>query len=90
VRRRRFSSAAGLQIPEPLPGLGPILSGFAVRLIESRMECTEALIDSCLMLGRHRELIGGCTPSPRRTRSGRPSTASSCWRCTARIDRPTH
>ncbi|MET7422809.1 AfsR/SARP family transcriptional regulator [Dactylosporangium sp. NPDC005555] len=39
-------------------GLGPILSGFAVRLTESRMECTEALIESCLTLGRHREVIG--------------------------------
>lgn len=38
--------------------LGPILSGFSVWLAESRMECIEALIDSNLKLGRHREMIG--------------------------------
>lgn len=38
--------------------LGPILNGFSVWLTESRMECTEVLIDSYLLLGRHREMIG--------------------------------
>jgi DNA-binding SARP family transcriptional activator len=36
----------------------PILSGFATRLTEARVECHELLIDAELMLGRHRELIG--------------------------------
>jgi SARP family transcriptional regulator, regulator of embCAB operon len=36
----------------------PILSGFATRLTETRVECHEILIDAELMLGRHRELIG--------------------------------
>jgi SARP family transcriptional regulator, regulator of embCAB operon len=36
----------------------PILSGFATRLTEARVECNEILIDAELMLGRHRELVG--------------------------------
>ncbi|MGH3164914.1 MAG: AfsR/SARP family transcriptional regulator [Trebonia sp.] len=37
---------------------GPILSGFTTWLTELRMECIETLVDSYLLLGRHRELIG--------------------------------
>jgi SARP family transcriptional regulator, regulator of embCAB operon len=36
----------------------PILSGFATRLMETRVECHEIMVDAELMLGRHRELIG--------------------------------
>ena len=39
-------------------GTGPILHGFATRLAEARMECTEMLVDSRLQLGHHRELVG--------------------------------
>src|SRR5579875_1750763 len=37
---------------------GPIVEGFVVRINEARLECVEMLMDSSLMLGRHRELIG--------------------------------
>jgi DNA-binding SARP family transcriptional activator len=37
---------------------GPILEGFQTWLKEARMECVEMLIDTRLMLGRHRELVG--------------------------------
>jgi DNA-binding SARP family transcriptional activator len=37
---------------------GPILRGFATRLTEAHMECTEMLVDAQLQLGRHRELVG--------------------------------
>jgi DNA-binding SARP family transcriptional activator len=36
----------------------PIVSGFATRLTEARVECNEMLIDAELVLGRHRELVG--------------------------------
>jgi DNA-binding SARP family transcriptional activator len=37
---------------------GPIVEGFATWLSEARIECVEMLVDSRLMLGRHRELVG--------------------------------
>ncbi len=39
-------------------GQGPILRGFATRLTEQRMDCTEMLVDAQLRSGRHRELVG--------------------------------
>jgi DNA-binding SARP family transcriptional activator len=39
-----------------LPG-GPIIGGFWAWLEESRLECLELLVESQLMLGRHRELV---------------------------------
>ncbi|PTA47671.1 AfsR/SARP family transcriptional regulator [Micromonospora sp. RP3T] len=55
-----FESALALWRGPVLSGLtlGSLLSGFAVHLTEFRLECTEALIESYLALGRHRELIG--------------------------------
>ncbi len=37
---------------------GPIVSGFAGWLEESRLECIELLIDTEFAMGRHRELVG--------------------------------
>jgi len=37
---------------------GPIVEGFVTWLSETRLECTEMLIDAQLELGRHRELVG--------------------------------
>lgn len=37
---------------------GPIVNGFATWMMESRLECLEALMESRLRLGRHRELVG--------------------------------
>lgn len=37
---------------------GPIVSGFATWMLESRLECVEALMESRLRLGQHRELVG--------------------------------
>jgi DNA-binding SARP family transcriptional activator len=37
---------------------GPIMDGFVTWLMETRLECTEMLMDSHLELGRHRELVG--------------------------------
>lgn len=37
---------------------GPIVDGFVTWLAETRLECTEMLIDAQLELGRHREVIG--------------------------------
>jgi DNA-binding SARP family transcriptional activator len=37
---------------------GPIVDGFVTWLTETRLECTEMLIDAQLELGRHRELVG--------------------------------
>jgi DNA-binding SARP family transcriptional activator len=37
---------------------GPIVEGFVTWLTETRLECTEMLIDAQLELGRHRELVG--------------------------------
>ena len=37
---------------------GPITSGFAAWLTETRSECLELLMDAELRLGRHRELVG--------------------------------
>ncbi|KAB1979046.1 AfsR/SARP family transcriptional regulator [Streptomyces triticiradicis] len=39
-------------------GQGPVLSNFATRLTETRLECLEMLADVQLERGRHRELIG--------------------------------
>lgn len=39
-------------------GQGPVLSSFATRLTETRLECLELLVDVQLERGRHRELIG--------------------------------
>jgi DNA-binding SARP family transcriptional activator len=39
-------------------GSGPILQGFATRLTEARMECTEMLVECRLQLGRHRQMVG--------------------------------
>ncbi|RVX38773.1 DNA-binding SARP family transcriptional activator [Nonomuraea polychroma] len=40
------------------PRGGPILEGFATRMMESRLECLEMLADAQLEMGRHRELVG--------------------------------
>ncbi|MBT2211294.1 MULTISPECIES: AfsR/SARP family transcriptional regulator [Actinomadura] len=37
---------------------GPIIEGFVTWMTELRLECLEALADTYLRLGRHRELIG--------------------------------
>ncbi|QEU95742.1 hypothetical protein CP970_36710 [Streptomyces kanamyceticus] len=37
---------------------GPIIYGYAARLNEIRLECTELLLESNLALGRHREVVG--------------------------------
>jgi DNA-binding SARP family transcriptional activator len=37
---------------------GPITAGFATWLTETRLECTEALIECQLELGMHREIVG--------------------------------
>lgn len=37
---------------------GPIVEGFVNWLTETRLECTEMLVDAQLELGRHRELVG--------------------------------
>jgi SARP family transcriptional regulator, regulator of embCAB operon len=39
-------------------GTGPILRGFATRLTEARMDCTEMLVDAQLQIGQHRDLVG--------------------------------
>ena len=39
-------------------GTGPILRGFATRMAEARMECTEMLVECRVQLGQHRQLIG--------------------------------
>ncbi|MDX2548883.1 AfsR/SARP family transcriptional regulator [Streptomyces sp. WI04-05B] len=39
-------------------GQGPVLSSFATRLTETRLECLEMLMDVQLERGRHREVIG--------------------------------
>jgi DNA-binding SARP family transcriptional activator len=39
-------------------GQGPVLSSFATRLTETRLECLELLVDVRLQCGQHRELIG--------------------------------
>jgi DNA-binding SARP family transcriptional activator len=39
-------------------GTGTILRGFAARLNEARLECTEMLVDAQLQLGQHREVVG--------------------------------
>lgn len=36
---------------------GPIINGFAIWLDETRLECSELLVESSLRLGRHRELV---------------------------------
>lgn len=41
------------------PHAGPILGGFAARMMELRLECREMLTEAHLALGRHRELVGG-------------------------------
>jgi DNA-binding SARP family transcriptional activator len=37
---------------------GPIVSGFATWLEEARLEATEAMIESNLAIGRHRQVVG--------------------------------
>jgi DNA-binding SARP family transcriptional activator len=37
---------------------GPVISGFATWLEEARLECTEAMIESYLASGRHRQVVG--------------------------------
>jgi SARP family transcriptional regulator, regulator of embCAB operon len=37
---------------------GPIINGFATLLDEARSECTEAMIESNLAIGQHRQLVG--------------------------------
>jgi SARP family transcriptional regulator, regulator of embCAB operon len=39
-------------------GGGTVVDGFATWLEESRLECTETLVESKLRLGRHREVVG--------------------------------
>lgn len=39
-------------------GQGPVLSSFATRLDETRLECMELLVDVQLQRGRHREVVG--------------------------------
>jgi DNA-binding SARP family transcriptional activator len=55
-----FESALDLWDGSALGDLrdGPILSGFATWLEEARLECTEMMIDSSLVAGRHRQLVG--------------------------------
>ncbi|MFC6881647.1 MULTISPECIES: AfsR/SARP family transcriptional regulator [Actinomadura] len=44
-------------LPDDL-GNGPVLEGFHTWLRETRLECVEMLMESRMMLGRHRELVG--------------------------------
>ncbi|MFE2410974.1 BTAD domain-containing putative transcriptional regulator [Kitasatospora sp. NPDC059408] len=37
---------------------GPVITGFVTWLEETRLECTEKMIESNLVLGRHREVVG--------------------------------
>jgi DNA-binding SARP family transcriptional activator len=37
---------------------GPVTVGFATRMLETWLECTEALIECQLLLGLHREVVG--------------------------------
>lgn len=55
-----FENALGLWRGPALGDLshGPIVEGFVTWLTETRLECTEMLIDAQLELGRHRELVG--------------------------------
>lgn len=55
-----FEEALGLWHGSALgePRYGPIVKGFLTGLAETRLECTELLIDAQLELGRHRELVG--------------------------------
>jgi DNA-binding SARP family transcriptional activator len=67
VRRRRYEEAAasfdqalslwrGPVLGDVLPGT--IVEGFATWLGEERLECVEQLLDACLAVGRHREVVG--------------------------------
>lgn len=53
-----FGSALDLWRGPALGGLrdGPLVNGFAGWAEQARLECTEKLVDTGLMLGRHREL----------------------------------
>lgn len=55
-----FENALGMWRGPVLGDLshGPIVEGFVTWLSETRLECTEMLIDAQLELGRHRELVG--------------------------------
>jgi DNA-binding SARP family transcriptional activator len=55
-----FTQALSIWNGSALEGIhhGPILEGFVAWLTETRLECTEMLIDSRLALGQHRELVG--------------------------------
>ncbi|WP_322767898.1 AfsR/SARP family transcriptional regulator [Frankia sp. Cr1] len=56
----RFESALALWRGPALGGLGAgsMIEAFVSSVSESRMECTELLVDSQLQLGRHREVVG--------------------------------
>nr|AFV71314.1 PyrF2 [Streptomyces rugosporus] len=67
MRRGRFEEAS--ELLEKAMGLwrgtvlgeacgGPIIEGFTARMVESRLECLQMLMDAQLELGRHRELVG--------------------------------
>ncbi|MDL4815417.1 AfsR/SARP family transcriptional regulator [Actinomadura opuntiae] len=67
MRRRRFAEAAasfenalGLWHGSLVADLRhrPVVDGFFTALAETRLECTEMLIEAQLELGRHRELAG--------------------------------
>ncbi|MBS2966781.1 AfsR/SARP family transcriptional regulator [Actinocrinis puniceicyclus] len=55
-----FNSALALWRGPLLGGTpgGPVISGYATWLDETRAECLERLIDAELVLGRHREAVG--------------------------------
>lgn len=54
-----FEAALGLWRGEALTDVreGPIISWYVTWLEETRLECAELLIESYLMLGRHREVV---------------------------------
>jgi DNA-binding SARP family transcriptional activator len=56
---RSFESALGLWRGPALSDLreSPVVNGFVTWLEEARLECTEMLIESDLILGRHRENV---------------------------------
>jgi DNA-binding SARP family transcriptional activator len=58
--RSSFESALGLYRGRAIGGAsgGPIIGQFSTWLEESRLECTESLIESQMALGRHRDIIG--------------------------------
>ncbi|MEO5874112.1 MAG: AfsR/SARP family transcriptional regulator [Streptosporangiaceae bacterium] len=106
-RRRKYEQAATAfdnalalwSAPVDAVCHGPILEGFQSWLSETHLECVEMLMDSRLMLGRHRELVSDLyqltTEHPLREalhgqlmlalyRSGRQADALQVYRSTRR------